>query len=45
LKKMIITLVFEKNANCFDENWQKSPKIVIICNIDSQTIYGHRNLI
>jgi hypothetical protein len=26
----IITLVFEKNANFFAENWQKSPKIVII---------------
>jgi hypothetical protein len=23
-------LVFEKNANFFAENWQKSPKIVII---------------
>jgi hypothetical protein len=29
-KNMIITLVFEKNANFFDENWQKSQKIVII---------------
>jgi hypothetical protein len=27
---MIITLVFEKNANFFAENWQKSQKIVII---------------
>jgi hypothetical protein len=27
---VIITLVFEKNANLFAENWQKSPKIVII---------------
>jgi hypothetical protein len=27
---MIITLVFEKNANCFAENWEKSQKIVII---------------
>jgi hypothetical protein len=27
---MIITLVFEKNANFFAENCQKSPKIVII---------------
>jgi hypothetical protein len=26
----IITLVFEKNANFFAENWQKSQKIVII---------------
>jgi hypothetical protein len=29
-KKVIITLVFEKNANFFAENWQKSQKIVII---------------
>jgi hypothetical protein len=27
---VIITLVFEKNANFFTENWQKSQKIVII---------------
>jgi hypothetical protein len=29
-KNLIITLVFEKNAKYFAENWQKSPKIVII---------------
>jgi hypothetical protein len=29
-KKMIITLVLEKNINFFAENWQKSQKIVII---------------
>jgi hypothetical protein len=29
-KKLIITLVFEKNANFFAEKWQKSQKIVII---------------
>jgi hypothetical protein len=29
-KKLIITLVFEKNANLFAENWQKSQKIEII---------------
>jgi hypothetical protein len=29
-KKFIITLVSEKNANHFAENWQKSQKIVII---------------
>jgi hypothetical protein len=29
-KIVIITLVFEKNANFFAENWQKSPKILII---------------
>jgi hypothetical protein len=27
---LIITLVFEKNANFFAKNWQKSQKIVII---------------
>jgi hypothetical protein len=29
-KNLIITLVFEKNANFFAANWQKSQKIVII---------------
>jgi Ni,Fe-hydrogenase III small subunit len=29
-KFLIITLVFEKNANFFAENWRKSQKIVII---------------
>jgi hypothetical protein len=29
-KNWIITLVFEKNANFFAENWQKSQKSVII---------------
>jgi hypothetical protein len=29
-KKMILTLVYEKNANFFAENWQKSQKLVII---------------
>jgi hypothetical protein len=29
-KKLIITLVFEQNANFFAENCQKSKKIVII---------------
>jgi hypothetical protein len=27
---LIITLVFEKNANFFAENWRNSQKIVII---------------
>jgi hypothetical protein len=31
-KNMIITLVFEKNAKSFAENWQKSQKIVIIAS-------------
>jgi hypothetical protein len=30
MEKLIITLVFEKNANFAAENWRKSPKIVII---------------
>jgi hypothetical protein len=29
-KNLFITLVFEKNANFFAENWRKSQKIVII---------------
>jgi hypothetical protein len=29
-KFLIIPLDFEKNANFFAENWQKSPEIVII---------------
>jgi hypothetical protein len=29
-KNLIITLVFEKNANFFAKKWQKSQKIVII---------------
>jgi hypothetical protein len=32
-KNLIITLVFEKNANFFAENWQKSQKIVIITSV------------
>jgi hypothetical protein len=29
-KKLIMALFYEKNANFFTENWQKSQKIVII---------------
>jgi hypothetical protein len=29
-KILIITVVFEKNANVFAEKWQKSQKIMII---------------
>jgi hypothetical protein len=39
-KMLIITLVFEKNANYFAENCQKSQKIVIITSTPGQ---GHRN--
>jgi hypothetical protein len=38
VKVLIITLVFEKNANFFGENWQKSQKIVIIT---STPVHGH----
>jgi hypothetical protein len=36
-KILIITLVFEKNANFFDENCRKSQKIVIITSTPGQT--------
>jgi hypothetical protein len=38
LQKMIITLVFEKNA-IFAENWQKSQKIVIITSTPGINIF------
>jgi hypothetical protein len=38
-KKFIITLVFKKNANFFEENWQKSPKIVIITSTPGAKSY------
>jgi hypothetical protein len=33
LKKLVITVIFEKNANFFAENLQKWQKIVIITSI------------
>jgi hypothetical protein len=36
-KNLIITLVFEKNAKFFDENWQKSQKIVIVTSTPGVT--------
>jgi hypothetical protein len=39
-KILIITLVFEKNANFFAEIWQKSQKIVIITSTPGQ--YFHK---
>jgi hypothetical protein len=36
-KIVIITLVFEKNANFFAENWQKSQKIVIKTSTPGRT--------
>jgi hypothetical protein len=32
-KILIITLVFDKNANFFAENWRKSQKIAIVTSI------------
>jgi hypothetical protein len=37
LKNLIITLVFNNNANSFAENWEKSPKIVIITSTPGHT--------
>jgi hypothetical protein len=37
-KILIITLVFEKTANFFAENWQKSQKIVIITSTPGLTL-------
>jgi hypothetical protein len=37
-KILIITLVFEKNAIFFTENWQKSQKIVIITSTSHQSV-------
>jgi hypothetical protein len=37
-KMFIITVVFEKNANFFAENCQKSPKIVIITSTPGHTV-------
>jgi hypothetical protein len=41
---LIITLVFEKNANFFAENWQKSQKIVIITSTpdEEQTVSANK---
>jgi hypothetical protein len=39
-KILIITLVFEKNANFFAENCQKSQKIVIITSTPGQQGVG-----
>jgi hypothetical protein len=43
LKKLIITLVFKKNANFFAKNWEKSQKIVIITSTPglSRYMYVH----
>jgi hypothetical protein len=38
-KKLIITLVFKKNANFFAENWGKSQKIVIITSVPDECAY------
>jgi hypothetical protein len=46
-EKVIITLVFEKNAYFFAENWQKSQKMVIITSVPGSNLTdgmeaGHR---
>jgi hypothetical protein len=38
MQMLIITLVFEKNANFVAENWQKSQKIVIITSTPDKLI-------
>jgi hypothetical protein len=38
-KILIVTLVFEKNANFFAENLRKSQKIVIITSIPDNRIF------
>jgi hypothetical protein len=38
---MIITLVFEKNANYFAEKWEKSQKIVTI----TSTLEGQNRVV
>jgi hypothetical protein len=40
---MIITLVFEKNANFFAKNCQKSQKIVIITSVPGLDNYAEEN--
>jgi hypothetical protein len=37
-KKLIITLVLEKTANFFAENWEKSQKIVIITSTPGERV-------
>jgi hypothetical protein len=39
-KNLIITLVFEKNANFFAEDWQISQKILIITSIPGLAVVG-----
>jgi hypothetical protein len=41
---VIITSVFEKNANFFAENWQKSQKIVIITSTPGDGTLSHRQM-
>jgi hypothetical protein len=41
-KNMIVTLLVEKNANFFAENWQKSQKIVIITSTPGRTTQNLR---
>jgi hypothetical protein len=41
---LIITLVFKKNADFFAENWEKSPKIVIITSTPGHPAFDHLRL-
>jgi hypothetical protein len=43
-EKMIITLVFEKNAKFFAENWRKSHKIVIITSTPGFESFFKKNI-
>jgi hypothetical protein len=43
-EKMIITLVFEKNANFFAENRRKSPKIAENCRKSQKIVENRRKL-
>jgi hypothetical protein len=40
-KHLIITLVFEKNANFFAENWRKSQNIVIITSVPGSWYFSN----
>jgi hypothetical protein len=37
-KNLIVTLVFEKNANIFAKHWRKSQKIVIITSVPDEFV-------
>jgi hypothetical protein len=43
-KNEIITLVFEKNANFFAENWQNRQKIAIITSTPGHHVHDDENV-